>query len=194
MAYSILKQKLTEIKEPSHEFWKCFENKLFQRNYSAKDIWLKQGNVGKKIGFLVEGGAISYIKKDSQNLVNKLWLPNDFILSASTFTRKPSVHTIEFRGESHIVQFSIEAINQLIKTYDEALFYVDYFFGLEMRASEEHTRWLKSFVGEKRHTDSIKKYGQLYSNLTNSEKASFIGVSERWISNLKKKQISKKRK
>lgn len=146
MAYSILKQKITKIKEPSNDFWNCFENKLFERHYSEKDIWLKQGNVGKKIGFLVEGGAISYIKKDSQNLVNKLWLPNEFILSASAFTLTPSEHTIEFREDSHIIQFSIEAINQLKKTYDEALFYVDYFFGLEMRASEQHLEWLKSIV------------------------------------------------
>lgn len=97
----------------SWEFWKCFENKLFQRNYSAKDIWLKQGNVGKKIGFLEEGGAISYRETDTQKKINKLWLPNQFILSASTFTLTPSQHTIEFRQDSHINQFSLEAINEL---------------------------------------------------------------------------------
>jgi hypothetical protein len=119
MAYSILKQKLTEIKEHCHEFWKCFKNKLFQRNYSAKDIWLKEGNVGKKIGFLAEGGAISYQKTDTRKKVSKLWLANEFILSASTFTLTPSEHTIEFRQDSHIIQFSLEAINQLRKTHEE---------------------------------------------------------------------------
>src|SRR5690554_6783639 len=129
MAYSALKQKLQDVREPSKEFWDCFEKKLYERNYSHTDIWLNHGNIGKKIALLVEGGAISYMKDDNQKLVNRLWLPNEFILSASVFTHTPSKHTIEFRGESHIIQFSIDAINQLRKSFDEALFYIDYFLG-----------------------------------------------------------------
>ena len=189
MAYSILKQKLTEIKEPSHEFWKCFENKLFQRNYSAKDIWLKQGNVCKKIAFLTEGGAISYVKTDSKNKVNKLWLPNHFIFSASAFTLTPSEHTIEFRQDSHIMQFSLEAINELRKTYDEALFYIDYFFGIEMEFSSQHIHWLKNTNAQKRYKDCMKKYGTLFSELTNAEKGYFIGISERRLADIKKNHL-----
>lgn len=56
-----------------------------------------------------------------------------------------------------------------------------------MRTAEQHTDWFKSSVGEKRHKDSLKKYGTLYSDLNDDEKGTFIGVSERWISDLKKK-------
>jgi CRP-like cAMP-binding protein len=187
MPYSALKRKLQEVREPSIEFWECFKKKLYERNYSHNDIWLNQGNKGHKIALLVEGGAMSYIKKDNQKLVNRLWLPNDFILSAGVFTHTESEHTIEFKGESHIIQFSIDAINQLRKTFDEAMFYIDYFLGMEMRAYNEHIRWLKSFTSEKRNKDSIAKYGDLYKGLFEEEKGSFIGVSKRWLSDIKKR-------
>ncbi len=181
MPYSALKQKLQEVREPSKEFWECFKEKLYERNYSHNEIWLNQGNIGKKIALLVEGGAMSYIKKDNQKLVNKLWLPNEFILSASVFTHTNSEHTIEFRGESHINQFSIDTINQLRTTFDEAMFYIDYFLGMELRAYNEHIRWLKSFTSEKHHADSIKRFGKIYLDLTNPEKGSFLGVTEKRI-------------
>jgi hypothetical protein len=69
----------------------------------------------------------------------------------------------------------------LIKPFDEALFYMDYFSGLEMCTSDDHTLWLKSFTSKKHHTDSIKKYGKIYSDLTNHEKGSFLGVTEKRI-------------
>jgi hypothetical protein len=181
MPYFVLKQKLTEIREPTQEFWDCFEEKLFERNPSDKDIWLNQGNTGKKIALLIEGGAVSYIRKEGKKLVNKLWIPNNFILSPSVFTHTASEHTIEFRGDSHIIQFSIDAINQLRKTFDEALYYIDYFLGLEMRAADEHLLWQKSFTSQKHHTDAIQKYGKVYLNLNNHEKGSFLGVTEKWI-------------
>jgi CRP-like cAMP-binding protein len=181
MPYSALKRKLQEVREPSTEFWKCFEEKLYQRKYTHNDIWLNEGNIGKKIALLVEGGAISYRKKENQKQISKLWLPNDFILSPSVFTHTRSEHTIEFRGECHIIQFSIAAINQLRKTFDEALFYIDYFLGMEMRTYDEHSLWLKSFTSHKRHIDSIKKYGKIYLDLTNSEKGSYLGVTEKRI-------------
>lgn len=187
MPYSAMKQKLQKVREPSKEFWECFEKKLYQRNYSHNDIWLNQGNKGQKIALLVEGGAMSYIKDGNQKLVNRLWLPNDFILSASVFTHTNSEHTIEFRGESRINQFSIDTINQLRTSFDEAMFYIDYFLGMEMKAYNEHIRWLKSFASHKRHIDSIQKYGNLYTNLTEVEKGSFIGIGKRWLSDIKKR-------
>lgn len=110
------------------------------------------------------------------------------IRSILIFTVSPSEHTIEFRQDSHILQFSLDAISQLRKSYDDAILYLDYFFGLEIRAFDRHTDWLKSSVGEKRYQDSIEKYGALYTNLIDDEKATFIGVSERWISDLKKEK------
>lgn len=181
MPFSALKRKLQEVREPSTEFWDCFEKKLYERNYSHNDIWLNQGNKGQKIALLVEGGAISYIRDDNQKRINRLWLPNDFILSPSVFTHTKSEHTIELRGNSHIIQFSIDAINQLRKTFDEALFYIDYFLGMDMRASDDHSLWLKSFTSEKHHADSIKRYGKIYLDLTNPEKGSFLGVTEKRI-------------
>lgn len=181
MPYSPLKQKLQEVREPSTEFWKCFKEKLYQKKFTHNDIWLNEGKVGKKIALLVEGGAMSYVKKENQKLVSKLWRPNDFILSASVFTGTPSGHTIELRGECHIIQFSIAAISHLRKTFDEALVYTDYFLGMEMRAREQHHLWLKSYTSKKRHADSIKKYGKVYLDLTNSEKGSYLGVTEKRI-------------
>lgn len=187
MAYSILKQKLSEVREPSNEFWECFKKKLFKRNYSHSDVWLNEGNTGKNIALLVKGGAMSYIKNNGQKLVNRLWLPNDFIFSASVFTDTPSEHTIEFRGNSHISLFSIDAIKDLRRTFDEAIYYMDYFLGMEMRAYDVHSFWLKSFPSHNRHIDSIEKYGDLYQGLQEDEKGSFIGVSKRWVSDIKKR-------
>lgn len=181
MPYFTLKQKLHEVRKPTKEFWHRFERKLYQRQYSRKEIWLAKGNIGKKIAFLGEGGAISYVKKNDKNVVNRLWLPNEFILSPSVFTHQPSEQTIEFRKESHVIQFSIEAIQQLRKAFDEASFYIDYFLGMEMRSLEEHIVWLKSFISQKRHDDSMKKYGALYSDLTNTEKGTFLGISEKRV-------------
>lgn len=185
-----ISQHITLSEEELTEFYGLFQKKTIKK----KQFLLQEGEICKFEGFVIKGLFKTYhIDSEGIEQILNFATENWWITDIDSFTHeKPSQLNIEALEDSEILIISKSdkefAYQNLPKI--EKLFRVmtqKTHVALQRRMID-----ILSKTADKRYTDFIEKYPQLYQRLTNVQIAAYLGISHEFVSRIRKKIVNKK--
>ncbi|MCY1660606.1 Crp/Fnr family transcriptional regulator [Chryseobacterium sp. SL1] len=185
-----ISQHITLSEEELAEFYGLFQKKTIKK----KQFLLQEGEICKFEGFVIKGLFKTYhIDSEGIEQILNFATENWWITDIDSFTHeKPSQLNIEALEDSEILIISKNdkefAYQNLPKI--EKLFRVmtqKTHVALQRRMIDNLSK-----TADKRYTDFIEKYPQLYQRLTNVQIAAYLGISHEFVSRIRKKIVNKK--
>ncbi|BEV06102.1 Crp/Fnr family transcriptional regulator [Chryseobacterium gambrini] len=185
-----ISQHITLSEEELAEFYGLFQKKTIKK----KQFLLQEGEICKFEGFVIKGLFKTYhIDSEGIEQILNFATENWWITDIDSFTHeKPSQLNIEALEDSEILLISKSdkefAYQNLPKI--EKLFRVmtqKTHVALQRRMIDNLSK-----TADKRYTDFIEKYPQLYQRLTNVQIAAYLGISHEFVSRIRKKIVNKK--
>lgn len=185
-----ISQHITLSEEELAEFYGLFQKKTIKK----RQFLLQEGEICKFEGFVIKGLFKTYhIDSEGIEQILNFATENWWITDIDSFTHeKPSQLNIEALEDSEILIISKNdkefAYQNLPKI--EKLFRVmtqKTHVALQRRMIDNLSK-----TADKRYTDFIEKYPQLYQRLTNVQIAAYLGISHEFVSRIRKKIVNKK--
>ncbi|MDN4013759.1 MULTISPECIES: Crp/Fnr family transcriptional regulator [Chryseobacterium] len=185
-----ISQHITLSEDESAQFYSLFQKKIIKK----KQFLLREGEICKFEGFVIKGLFKTYhIDSDGIEQILNFATEDWWITDIDSFTNElPSQLNIEALEDSEVLIISKKdkefAYKNLPKI--EKLFRVmtqKTHVALQRRMIDNLSK-----TADKRYTDFIEKYPQLYQRLTNVQIAAYLGISHEFVSRIRKKIVNKK--
>jgi len=185
-----ISQHITLSEDESAQFYSLFQKKIIKK----RQFLLREGEICKFEGFVIKGLFKTYhIDSDGIEQILNFATEDWWITDIDSFTNElPSQLNIEALEDSEVLIISKKdkefAYKNLPKI--EKLFRVmtqKTHVALQRRMIDNLSK-----TSEKRYTDFIEKYPQLYQRLTNVQIAAYLGISHEFVSRIRKKIVNKK--
>jgi CRP-like cAMP-binding protein len=163
-----------------------------ERKVKRRHFILQKGDVCQHHTFVVEGCFRMYLVDDKgkehnlQFAIDNWWITD----IASFYAAEPSSLYIEALENSTILQLGKE---DQVKFFDDNLTFNRIFRALTENALvNAHRRILQniSSTAEERYLDFLKRYPQFLQRLSNVQIASYLGVTPKFLSTIRKKRVS----
>lgn len=185
-----ISQHITLSEDESAQFYSLFQKKIIKK----RQFLLREGEICKFEGFVIKGLFKTYhIDSDGIEQILNFATEDWWITDIDSFTNElPSQLNIEALEDSEVLIISKKdkefAYKNLPKI--EKLFRVmtqKTHVALQRRMIDNLSK-----TADKRYTDFIEKYPQLYQRLTNVQIAAYLGISHEFVSRIRKKIVNKK--
>lgn len=185
-----ISQHITLSEDESVQFYSLFQKKIIKK----RQFLLREGEICKFEGFVIKGLFKTYhIDSDGIEQILNFATEDWWITDIDSFTNElPSQLNIEALEDSEVLIISKKdkefAYKNLPKI--EKLFRVmtqKTHVALQRRMIDNLSK-----TADKRYTDFIEKYPQLYQRLTNVQIAAYLGISHEFVSRIRKKIVNKK--
>ncbi|NPA09924.1 MAG: Crp/Fnr family transcriptional regulator [Chlorobi bacterium] len=185
-----ISQHITLSEDESAQFYSLFQKKTIKK----RQFLLREGEICKFEGFVIKGLFKTYhIDSDGIEQILNFATEDWWITDIDSFTNElPSQLNIEALEDSEVLIISKKdkefAYKNLPKI--EKLFRVmtqKTHVALQRRMIDNLSK-----TADKRYTDFIEKYPQLYQRLTNVQIAAYLGISHEFVSRIRKKIVNKK--
>ncbi len=185
-----ISQHITLSEDESAQFYSLFQKKIIKK----RQFLLREGEIFKFEGFEIKE-LLKPFNIDSDGIEQILNFATEdwWITDIDSFTNElPSQLNIEALEDSEVLIISKKdkefAYKNLPKI--EKLFRVmtqKTHVALQRRMIDNLSK-----TADKRYTDFIEKYPQLYQRLTNVQIAAYLGISHEFVSRIRKKIVNKK--
>lgn len=185
-----ISQHITLSEDESAQFYSLFQKKTIKK----RQFLLREGEICKFEGFVIKGLFKTYhIDSDGIEQILNFATEDWWITDIDSFPNElPSQLNIEALEDSEVLIISKKdkefAYKNLPKI--EKLFRVmtqKTHVALQRRMIDNLSK-----TADKRYTDFIEKYPQLYQRLTNVQIAAYLGISHEFVSRIRKKIVNKK--
>ncbi|AWV99287.1 Crp/Fnr family transcriptional regulator [Arcticibacterium luteifluviistationis] len=188
MSYNLLKQNINNLVEMSEEDMDVFTSYFKPRILQKKDFLLRQGNVAKFEGFVVEGCFRVFTIDEKGNENTLYFAASDWWLMDidSFMNQTPSNLNIQALEDSKILIINRTDKLSLYETIPsvEKLFRVMFQKALvvwQRRLVSNHCQTAKE-----RYHIFIESYPHIASKLTDKQIASYLGITHEFLSKIKK--------
>ncbi|MCF2221354.1 Crp/Fnr family transcriptional regulator [Chryseobacterium sp. PS-8] len=185
-----ISQHITLSEDESAQFYSLFQKKIIKK----KQFLLREGEICKFEGFVIKGLFKTYhIDSDGIEQILNFATEDWWITDIDSFTNElPSQLNIEALEDSEVLIISKKDKEFVYKNLPkiEKLFRVmtqKTHVALQRRMIDNLSK-----TADKRYTDFIEKYPQLYQRLTNVQIAAYLGISHEFVSRIRKKIVNKK--
>ncbi len=185
---SKIKEFFAKISPLKDKYWQIFYSKLEKREYSKKDIILKQGTVENYLTFVEEGIVRHYFQKIENDITFDFTFEGSFFSAYKSFLKRtPAEYTIQ--ALTNVILFSISFEN-LQKVYSETpkgnMFGR---FAAEELYLEKFNRELSFLTetAEQRYLNLFKEQPQLIREIPLKYIASYIGVTPQALSRIRRR-------
>lgn len=172
--------------EIPEEEWKAFSSLFSKKEYKKGEIFDRQGDTSRNIGFILKGGAyFSFLSEEGKELVNGFHFENDWVGSlGSLISGGPSIQSSTFLESAELL---VAPYDQVKKIYERHIIWER--LGrilIEMAFLEKEQREMEflSLTAQERY-DSFK--ARVKENITRIPKkliASCIGIDPATLSRL----------
>jgi len=163
--------------------------KVVIKSIPRNELYLKQGDIQRKLAFVSEGLLrIYYINSKGNEITVGFSNENVFSTDYSAFVKQmPSNYNIKSVEPSVIIELDFEHIQEgydLYKNYER--------FGrlITEKILNQRQKKLESFLfdtAEQRYTDFINDFPHLFNRISITHLASFIGVERQSLTRIRKK-------
>lgn len=104
--------------QPTNTEWNAFASKLKERHLAKDEVYLREGDISKRIGFVTKGSLRMYYTINGEELCKDFQFEGHFTgSSASMATQQPSKFSIAALEETTIAEISSHDMSQLFDKY-----------------------------------------------------------------------------
>lgn len=187
MKHALLHQKLSSYRQVEPALWQSLSDTVRSIKYETNEILLDIDQIPRRIYFVQSGGLLGYRWHQDKWTLFRIWQPNDLILhiEQAYVLRRSDIRILSTKCTT-----TLELDSQEIQKLREENLEMNYYF--DQLTAEEIRYWQNQYFmrqtvpdAQQRYSQAVEQYGKLFINLTDKDKASYIGVSERWILGLK---------
>lgn len=186
MEHPLLYQKLGQYRQPDQALWQALSDRTKSMKYEPDQLLLDRGDAPRRIYFVKSGGALGFRWHRDERKLFRIWQQNDLILhiEQGLALRKNNIQIVA-ADYTTTLELDSKEVQALREQYPEMNYYFDQFTAEEIRYWQDRSFWHQNSDTKQRYYDTVEQYGELYSQLTDKTKATYIGASDRWIRNLK---------
>lgn len=172
----------------SENDWLLFSSRLVQKNFSAREQILRQGQTENFLSFIEDGMVRLYIPKEENDLTFGFVFSGSFLSAYDSFlTQSPSVYSIEAIDNTTLWQLSFQDLQMIYKETEignhigrkaaESLYLIKSKRELSLLNDTAEERYLKLFS---ERPELLQKIPLKYI-------ASYIGVTPQALSRIRKR-------
>lgn len=186
MEYPSLYQKLSEYLQPEEALWQALCEEIKVIAYEVDQLIIQREQVPRRLFFIESGGALEYRWDKETAVLFRMWQPGELILSIEQwYDLRRDDRQIVATIDTVLLEINVKDMLKLIDQYPQLNCYLGLLTAEELRYWQNRSFELQVTVSAKRYENSVQKFGKLFLNLTDKIKASYIGVSEKWLRKLK---------
>lgn len=186
MKHALLYQKLAAYRPVDPDLWESLSDTLRTIKYEANEVLLDFDQMPRRIYYIKSGGVLGYRWNKGNPILFRIWRPGDLILHLEQdLALKRNDMQIMAAQDTITLELEGKEVEVLRRKYPQMNFYFDQFTAGEIRYWQDHSLWFQTTKTKERYYDTIDCYGKLFTDLNNKDQGSYLGASERYISDLK---------
>lgn len=173
----------------SNELKNYIRSTLKERRIGKKDFILKAGRVGRHISFIEKGLVRCFYMKEDTDV--SIWFMKEgdvFVSVASFFDQRPGIENIQALEDTVMYSMTYEELQVMYHTFPEANFLGRVLTEKYYKLSEERLTSLRMQKAPKRYQFIIDNYPELIQRVPSKYIASYLGITEVMLSNIRGKK------
>jgi CRP-like cAMP-binding protein len=160
---------------------------LREKKYLKGDNFIEEGQIPKKVAFVVKGLFSQYYTADSGDIVIKYFFPEHRIAGsiAAMLAGNKSNFTITAIENSTVLEYNFNEFKKLVQEYpDMAGFYIKYMEQHWIIDKEPYEISLRHNSAKIRYEEFLQNYPQLVKRLKKHHIASYLGITPTQLSRI----------
>ena len=189
MSHDAFFQKIKTYAELSPRAEAAWAALLRENTYNKGDYFVTEGQVPKKVAFVVNGLMYQYYAAENGDMVVKYFFPENRIAGSvsATLLGEPSLFTITAIENSIVLEYEFAAFKSLVREFpDIAAFYISYMERHWIIGKEPDEIAFRHDDAMQRYLDFIRKEPQLHKRLKQHHIAAWLGVTPESLSRLRR--------
>jgi CRP-like cAMP-binding protein len=187
MSDALFFQKIKSYTQLSPEAESAWAALLHEKKYNKGDNFIADGQVPRKLAFVVKGLFSQYYISPDGDIVIKYFFPEQRIAGSisSMLTGTPGIFTITALENTTVLEYDFAAFKKLVAQYpDIASFYIRYMEQHWIVEKEPYEISLRHDTAKTRYDQFVKKYPGLVKRLKKHHIASFLGITPTQLSRI----------
>jgi CRP/FNR family transcriptional regulator, anaerobic regulatory protein len=186
----MLRQYLETITPLSEEEWDYFMQKLSIKHFKKNEIYVKEGDICDKLGFILKGACRVYLNLKGKDSTIYFGFENDFAAVHDSFILGiPSNCVCEFIENTELIEISRTDLFDILSSHPHLEKIARAFTEKRMQEVYEIQIMLK-LESKERYTIILERYPHLVLRTKNKHLSSFLNITEQSLSRLKKEFIN----
>ena len=160
---------------------------LHEKKYGKGENFIDEGQIPKKVAFVVKGLFSQYYTADSGDIVIKYFFPEHRIAGsiAAMLAGNKSNFTITAIENSTVLEYNFNEFKKLVQEYpDMASFYIKYMEQHWIIDKEPYEISLRHNSAKIRYEEFLQTYPQLVKRLKKHHIASYLGITPTQLSRI----------
>jgi CRP-like cAMP-binding protein len=160
---------------------------LHEKKYSKGDNFIDEGQIPKKVAFVVKGLFSQYYTADTGDIIIKYFFPEHRIAGsiAAMLAGNKSNFTITAIEDSTVLEYNFNEFKKLVQEYpDIAAFYIRYMEQHWIIDKEPYEISLRHNSAKIRYEEFLQNYPQLVKRLKKHHIASYLGITPTQLSRI----------
>jgi CRP-like cAMP-binding protein len=160
---------------------------LHEKKYCKGDNFIEEGQIPKKVAFVVKGLFSQYYTADTGDIVIKYFFPETRIAGsiAAMLAGNKSNFTITAIEDSTVLEYNFNEFKKLVQEYpDIAAFYIRYMEQHWIIDKEPYEISLRHNSAKIRYEEFLQNYPQLVKRLKKHHIASYLGITPTQLSRI----------
>ena len=160
---------------------------LNEKVYHKGDVFLRIGQIPRKVAFIVKGLFAQYYISDNGDTVIKYFFPEGRIAGSipATLTKTESLFTITALEDTHVLEYDYHEFKKLVSKHrDMADFYIRYMEQHWIIEKEPYEISLRYDAAKIRYDEFLQKYPDLVKRLKKHHIAAYLGITPTQLSRI----------
>lgn len=187
MSHDVFFQKIKTNVELSPQAEAAWAALLHENTYSKGDSFVTEGQIPKKVAFIVKGLMYQYYVAENGDIVIKYFFPENRIAGSmtATLTQSPSNFTIKALEDTTVLEYNFMEFKKLVTIYpDIAAFYIRYMEQHWIIEKEPYEVSLRYESAKTNYDNFLRKYPGLMKRLKKHHIAAYLGITPTQLSRI----------
>jgi CRP-like cAMP-binding protein len=180
-------QKIRTYANLSAEAEEAWLNLLSEKKYLSGENFIRNGQIPKKVAFVLEGLFSQYYITDNGSTVIKYFFPEGRIAGSipATLTKSESLFTITALEDTTVLEYDFHEFKKLVAAYNDiATFYIRYMEQHWIIDKEPYEISLRNDSAKLRYDEFLKRYPGLEKRLKKHHIAAYLGITPTQLSRI----------
>ncbi|MEP7376415.1 MAG: Crp/Fnr family transcriptional regulator [Chitinophagaceae bacterium] len=185
MSHTSFFQKIRNYTQLTPEAESAWLALLHEKKYNKGDNFIAEGQIPRKLAFVVKGLFSQYYISNDGDIVIKYFFPEQRIAGSisAMLTGTPGIFTITALENTTVLEYDFGAFKKLVAQYpDIASFYIRYMEQHWIIEKEPYEISLRHDTAKTRYDQFVQKYPGLVKRLKKHHIASFLGITPTQLS------------